>query len=395
MRAVSITTIELDSYNAGRELGEGLAELQPDVVILFSSIHYDFQEQYEGLCDGLGTREVTVFGGTGDGFFETDSGAAIGVAALGINGEGAMRSHCHVEPGVSADSRAAGKRCAEALAAAAGDDAPRLALVMFDYLESSDNYVVEGINEVLGCPVFGGAASDDRKLERSFVLHNGQATKDAVGMLGLSGEFSFAVEVENGTLPVSEAGIVEAATGNTLERISGRNAMDFVAERLGRSADSFTDYDIGLISVQCSPNADMGDSQFRSVAKWHRDTGALDTFGPVEVGQHVRVAMPTSDDLIHGVEAVLERHERRAGFEPVAGLGVSCAGRKWLLGDRFDEEIQTIRKQRRALPVIGFPSLGEIAPRRREDGSYSANLFHNVSFVFALLGDPAPASPPA
>ena len=395
MRAKSTSSVLLDAYEAGREIGTHLRELEPELVILFSSIHYDFAEQYEGLLDGLERREVLIFGGTGDGFFEAESSAAIGVAALGLNSAGAVRFRCTMEAGLGADSRAAAARGARALVAAAGEDPIELAMVLFDSLASTDNRVVEGINEVLDCAVFGGAVSDDRKLERSYVLHNGKAYADAVGVLGLSGDFQFAIDVENGTTPVSEPGIVDEVDGNSILRISGRPALEFIAERLGKAVDSFTDFDIGLITIQCSPNMDMSDSQFRSSAKFRTELGALETFGPVTAGHYLRVAIATGDEMIHGVETVLDRLDPATlGFEPVAALGVSCAGRKWLLGDRFDEEVQTVRSRRGQLPLVGFPSFGELAPRRRPDGSYSANLFHNVSFVLALLG-PARPQPPA
>jgi hypothetical protein len=137
----------------------------------------------------------------------------------------------------------------------------------------------------------------------------------------------------------------------------------------------------------------MSDSLYRSFSSWDEETGALETFGPVEVGQYVRVALVTSDELLAGIEGVLNDVNTDADrdFEPVAALGISCAGRKWFLGPRFSEEIEAVRSRHQELPIIGFPSLGEVSPRRRADGSYSTNLFHNVSFVFALLGSARPA----
>ena len=123
-------------------------------------------------------------------------------------------------------------------------------------------------------------------------------------------------------------------------------------------------------------------------AEWHWQPG-----GTVEVGQYVRVALVTSDELLAGIEGVLDdvNTEADRDFEPVAAFGISCAGRKWFLGPRFSEEIEAVRTRHQDLPIIGFPSLGEVSPRRRPDGSYSTNFFHNVSFVLALLGSTRPA----
>ncbi len=388
MRALSATSTRLDAYEAGRELGEALAGIEPELVVVFSSIHYDLAEQRDGLLDGLGREDVLIFGGTGDGFFETSSNSDIGVAALGLSSAGAMRLHAHIQGDLGADSRAAGRRCAEAVKAAAGDEPVRLAMILFDALASPDNRVIEGINEVLDCPVFGGITSDDRKMERSLVHVDGEIRGDAVAILGFCGDFDFALGVENGTCPVGEVGRVEAAEGNTLQRIEGRSALDFVADRLGKPQDSFTIQDIGVVNFQCSAKPDMSDSLYRSFSTWDKDTGALETFGPVEVGQYVRVALVTSDELLAGIEGVLDDVNTDADrdFEPVAAFGISCAGRKWFLGPRFSEEIEAVRARHQGLPIIGFPSLGEVSPRRRPDGSYSGNLFHNVSFVLALLG---------
>ena len=81
MRALSATSTRVDAYEAGREIGEALAELGPELVVVFSSIHYDFADQHEGIIDGLGREDVLIFGGTGDGFFETSSSSDVGVAA--------------------------------------------------------------------------------------------------------------------------------------------------------------------------------------------------------------------------------------------------------------------------------------------------------------------------
>ncbi|MEZ4381134.1 MAG: FIST N-terminal domain-containing protein [Nannocystaceae bacterium] len=393
MRALSATSTRLDAYEAGRELGEALAAIEPEVVVIFSSIHYDLGEQREGLIDGLGREDVLIFGGTGDGFFETASSSDIGVAALGLSSGGAMRFYAHLERDLGVDSRAAARRCGAAVRAAAGDAPVRLAMVLFDGLATADNRVVEGLGEALDCPVFGGVTSDDRKLETSYVVVDGEAHADAVAVLALCGDFDFVVGVENGTCPVGEVGRVDAAEGNTILRIDGRSALEFVADRLGKSPDAFTHQDIGVVNFQCSARADMRDSLYRSIAQWRRESGALETFGPVEVGQYVRVALVTSDELLAGIDGVLDGVGGAAdrAFTPVAALGISCAGRKWFLGPRFAEEIEAVRARFPGLPIIGFPSLGEISPRRRGDGSYSRNLFHNVSFVLTLLGAAAGA----
>ena len=394
MQARSASSTKLDAYDAGRELGAALAEINPELVVVFSSIHYDFAELHEGLVDALDRDDVQVFGGTGDGFFETGSSGAVGVSALGLASDGTLQFHTHVEENLGSDSQAVARRCARAVVDAAGDQPVRLAMVLFDGLSCKENRVIEGVNEVLDCPVFGGIVSDDRKMERCLVIHGGQVYSNAVGVLGFCGELAFAIAVESGACPVGSPGLVEAAGGNTLERIAGMSALEFTAERLGKSSETFTEQDIGVINFECAAAPDMRDPQYRSIYEWREENGALGTFGPVEVGQYVRVAMVTSDELLTGAHTVVDSF-KDLDFKPAAALAISCAGRKWFLGARFEEEAEIIRAGQPQLPFIGFPSLGELAPRRRDDASYSGNLFHNISLVVALIGTPNSASNPA
>ena len=75
------------------------------------------------------------------------------------------------------------------------------------------------------------------------------------------------------------------------------------------------------------------------------------------------------------------------GFKPAAAIVISCAGRKWLLDDSGTKELETFfGAVGEKLPLVGFPSFGEIAPFRRPEGSYTPTCFHNVTFVVCLLG---------
>ena len=86
MRAASASTRITDPYRAGVVLGESLAELQPEVVFLFSSIHEAVPELLSGFYDGLEHDSTIVVGNTGDGCFETGGVSDFGAAALALIG---------------------------------------------------------------------------------------------------------------------------------------------------------------------------------------------------------------------------------------------------------------------------------------------------------------------
>ena len=91
MRAASASTRITDPYRAGVVLGESLAELQPEVVFLFSSIHEAVPELLSGFYDGLEHDSTIVVGNTGDGCFETGGVSDFGAAALALASQGKVR----------------------------------------------------------------------------------------------------------------------------------------------------------------------------------------------------------------------------------------------------------------------------------------------------------------
>ena len=92
--------------------------------------------------------------------------------------------------------------------------------------------------------------------------------------------------------------------------------------------------------------------------------------------------------MINGAESGLD--EIRAGSANAAGatlaLVVSCVGRRAVLGQRCEEELERARE---ALPpgslMTGFYSYGEVAPA----GELIPCELHNQTLVLTLIGESA------
>lgn len=114
----------------------------------------------------------------------------------------------------------------------------------------------------------------------------------------------------------------------------------------------------------------------------------MTTFGSVEQGTVVRVCTAKREDVIRGVEDAMQGMTSDAiGFIPSAAIIISCAGRKWLLADRGEKELSLFFKHLGySVPLIGFPSFGEISPFRQGNCTYTSVSFHNVTFGVCLLG---------
>ena len=380
----SISSLHVDAYRAGTEIGTALREIKPEVIILFASITYEseFPDFFDGLYDSLGSRDVLIFGGTGDGIYETSGAAHYGVSAMGLNSEGRIQWSFAVETGVGADSYAAAKNCALNALNQTGGRAD-FAFVLADGIKADGSMVVAGIGSVMNKPFFGGLTGDDRKFTRSLVMLNGKVMEDAVAILTASGGLSFVLNAASGWTPTGDIGKVEDCRCNVVKRISGLSAQAFMKEQLGKPLG---EDDLGVIPLAIYNEEDNDYFCLRAPSKFDPSSGEITTFGSIEQGASVRVCTATRAEVIRGVKKAMDG-VYHAGFEPVAAIVVSCAGRKWLMDDGGNEEVeQVFSLLGRKIPLIGFPSFGEISPFMNSGGAYTETYFHNVTFAICLLG---------
>ena len=386
MRYVSSKSILTDPYRAGLEIGAALAPISPEVILLFASMSYDpdFSDFFEALYDALGTESVIVFGGTGDGIYETSGAENYGVSALGISSDGRVSWSTAMEQGVQADSFSTARACArKALASCTAPTGFRM--VLADGVKADGHAIAGGIAAEIPGHFFGGLTSDDRKFTSSKLFLNGTEYEDAVAILTGCGDLGFAVNAASGWTPVGREGVVEDNQGCEIRTISGQTAQEFMAGALGKPLG---EADIAIVPLAAYQAGSTEHFFLRTTSHLHADTGAVTTFGSVEKGTVVRVCSASRDDVISGVTDTMRGLTLDSlGFVPSAAIIISCAGRKWLLADRGEKEISAFFEHLGySIPLIGFPSLGEISPFRLFDGTYTTVNFHNVTFVVCLLG---------
>lgn len=385
MRYLSTKSIITDPYRAGLEIGTTLATISPEVILIFASMSYDpdFSDFFEALYDALGTRSAILFGGTGDGIYETSGAENYGVSALGISSDGLVSWSVAIEQGVQSDSFAAARACARN--ALANCPAPAMfRMVLADGAMADGHAIATGIAAEITEPFFGGLTGDDRKFTSSRLFLNGSEYEDAVAILTGCGDIGFAVNAASGWTPIGSEGVVEDNSGCEIRRISGQPAQEFMADQLGKPLG---ESDLGVVPLASYQAGSTGHFCLRTPSRLHADTGAVTTFGSVGKGTVVRVCNASRDDVIRGVSDAMEGLTPASlGFTPSAAIIISCAGRKWLLADSGAKELSAFFKRTGySIPMIGFPSFGEIAPFRIEDGTYTSVSFHNVTFVVCLL----------
>jgi hypothetical protein len=294
---------------------------------------------------------------------------------------GAVQWAAASEPGVAKDSQAAAKACAQKALAQVGGTAD-FCMVLADGLHADGTGIVAGVASVLDTPFIGGLTGDDRKFSQSKVFLN-QDLEDSVVVLMGRGPIPWSANAANGWLPMGEEGVVEKVEGLVVHKISGMSPKDFMTRQLGKPLG---EADLGIIPLAVQGPAGGEAFYLRSPNRIEPD-GSLVTFGSMPLGSRVRVCTATITDVLGGVADSVNGAKQAAGFKPAAAIVISCAGRKWLLDDPGNLEVAEFQKTiQDQIPMAGFPSFGEIGPKRGKDGRYTPAFFHNVTFITCLLG---------
>jgi len=225
---------------------------------------------------------------------------------------------------------------------------------------------------------------DDRKFTRSRIFLNGEVFEDGVGVLLASGRMPFFTYTVSGFVPMGSPGIIEESSGKTIKRISGRTAQAFITEQIGKP---LAEADHGIIALSTYTDATMKQFFMRASSSFDNQTGSVRLFGSVPEGATVRVSCADRAQLLQGVSQSIDAITKSC-FKPSAAVIISCAGRKWQLNSCGQEEVLAFQEALGdQLPLVGFPSFGEIGPFQDDVGAYTDSYFHNVSFVVCLLGD--------
>lgn len=374
MRALSASTKIPDAYRAGVYLGEQLKPLEPEVVFLFTTIDYgDSEDILEGLHDGL-EHDCMVIGSSGDGFYETEGTGDFGASALGLNSDGIIQWQLHIGKDATNDPIAAARSALHHPSQA------NLFFMVSDF--HADASLLEMVLEhETHVPIVGGFAADDQQCGKCVLYANREVLSDCVVALSATGDIRFSIYVENHISPIGNTGIIDAAEGNRIDRINGLSAMRFIEKETGKPILRSDATSLMIINEH-----EHGIKRLRSINRDISPTdNSLQLYGGIAVGQKVQVCLAQPELIIEETYKLAALAAAENTISPVAAIIVSCAGRKKMLGTRLHHEITAVSQHFGKIPLVGFPSLGEVGPLRTVDG-YSANLFHNMTYVLLLIG---------
>jgi hypothetical protein len=272
----------------------------------------------------------------------------------------------------------------QALAAELAGPGLRAVFVLSDGLHVNGSELVNGLNALLprDVVVTGGMAGDGPRFRETWILTREGVRDRMVAAFGLYGD---AIEVGHG----SEGGWdifgperrITRSEGNVLYELDGRPALDLYREYLGDLADGLP------ATALLFPLALRGGSRDQQVVRTVLGVDpvarTLTFAGDMPEGAKAQLMKANPDRLVDGAAGAAASVRARHAGGPQLSIAISCVGRRLVLGDRTDDELDAVLD---GLPEgvrqVGFYSYGEFSPQ----GAGFCDL-HNQTMTLTTLGE--------
>jgi hypothetical protein len=235
-------------------------------------------------------------------------------------------------------------------------------LVISDGLAVNGTALVEGLLRGLpaGVTISGGLAAY-RKAVRTTVIAD---APPAAGLIAAVGLYGASLRVGCGSLggwdPFGPERQVTHAHGQVLFELDHRPALELYRQYLGEHAAGLPA--TGLLFPLSVRPAGGGPAVVRTILSVDEASGSITFAGDMPVGHVARLMKANFDRLIDGAHGAAQISADRLGKPAELALLVSCAGRRMVLQQRTEEELEAVREVIGAAPMIGFYSLGELSP---------------------------------
>ena len=384
MQVKSHFSINLNAYMAGLEIGKALSEINPEIIFLFTSIHYNGSaELTEAIYDTIDSENTIIIGNTGDGFYEKNRVENIGVSALAINANGKVRWNIAHKTDIAAQPYESTKQCIDELNSNQKLTGDELYFISSNF-KTDGSEIIRALKDHTNGKVVGGLASDDYKIKSSFVYANKKVLTDSIAILLIDGDIAFDIKLAHNMNATGKYGVVTKSSDTFVNTIDNIPASDFIKQKLGKPM-SIVDEGVIVFKVTNDGN---NDSRVRAIFAPNStsNTDAIKLGGGIKEGNRVQLCRASPDKIISDV-TVIAKSVKDLPFTPIAAIIVSCAGRKRVLGDSISQEVSEIKNNCPTIKAIaGYPSLGEIGPVKNNK-DYSSALFHNMTFILLLIGE--------
>lgn len=267
------------------------------------------------------------------------------------------------------------------------DTPPKTVLLISDGLIVNGSELVAGLVSALpdGLPISGGLAGDGAQFTRTFVTIGAEVATGRVVAVGLWGEhLTITYGCAGGWEPFGPIRTITRSKGSTVYELDGQPTLELYRNYLGEKASELP---AAALLFPLRIRDPEGPSELaRTILAIDDVEQSMRFAGDMPEGWSAQMMRTTIDRLVDGAVDAAEQASQPVptGADSLA-LAVSCVGRRLVLGDRTDEELEACLDALGSHTALrGFYSYGEISPA---DGYVG---LHNQTMTLTTISEAGP-----
>lgn len=281
----------------------------------------------------------------------------------------------------------------QALIKSLPQDGLKHVFVLSDGQDVNGTELVQGMNAALPAhvQVTGGLAGDDARFECTLVGLNNPPTKKMIAAIGFYGDgLHISCGSQGGWSPFGPERTVTKSDKNVLYELDGRSALDLYKSYLGELSKELPGSALRFpLSIKLPENSNQagGSDRYlvRTILAVNESDQSMTFAGNLPEGSTARLMKSNAENLIDGaLEAAKICKEIGPDFPKTQlSIMVSCVGRKLVLDQLVEEEVELASDELGRPANTGFYSYGEICPLA---GNSSAEL-HNQTMTITTFSE--------
>lgn len=231
--------------------------------------------------------------------------------------------------------------------------------------------------------ITGALCGDSERFEKTVASYNENPKQGEIVAIGFYGEsLEITFSIYGGWTPFGPERIVTKSEGNVLYELDNLPALDIYKKYLGDKSKELPG--AALLYPLNVKSENEKQSIVRSILNIDETHNTMILAGDIPENSKVQMMMTNVDNIANASERAAKQALELRENKPQLAMLVSCIGRKLVLDQRVEEEIEeVIEVIGKDITVSGFYSYGEIAPFH---GEISCQL-HNQTMTVTLISE--------
>ena len=382
--AVSHTSLQ-SALQAGQSLAaevlDKLGGAAPDLLIVFASPQYQYQELLESLESACTPRLMVGCSSAGEFSGCKDSNSS--VAVLAIKGDD-MRFHAALGTGIRNQLGGALEQIMPAFTGVRHPEFPyRNAMVLTDALAGYTDEIIHEITLRTGgtYQLFGGGAADDARFQQTHVFLGSAVHEDAIVVVEMLSKRPMGLGVRHGWEPLGPSFRVTESDGNKVISLNATAPVEVFEAHAERTGQIFRRDDPMPFFLHNVLGIDTGDGFKLRVPLALNPDGSVSCAAAVPAGTTVRLMVASAASACEAASLASQAAlQGLQGGRHAGSLLFDCAATRLRLGREFNDELAAVATTLGSSNFAGCNTYGQIA---RAEGQFSG--FHNCTAIVCAI----------